>query len=55
MAGAKRKVEASQGATPAGAGATSTGSMTPSAGKGLAVQTSQCHLSDFLYRPSHGG
>lgn len=31
MAGAKRKVEASQGATPAGAGATSTGSMTPSA------------------------
>ncbi|PKX96795.1 uncharacterized protein P174DRAFT_417804 [Aspergillus novofumigatus IBT 16806] len=31
MAGAKRKVEASQGATPAGAGATSTGNMTPSA------------------------
>ncbi|KAG2017176.1 hypothetical protein GB937_005774 [Aspergillus fischeri] len=31
MAGAKRKVESSQGATPAGAGATSTGNMTPSA------------------------
>jgi hypothetical protein len=36
MAGAKRKVEASQGATP-GAGATSPGHMTTSAGKGLAV------------------